>query len=54
MAASGRLAAIASRAVGRRVRLSNGLVGTVTRVTGTGLVVKVEGVTAEDVDAWLD
>lgn len=43
------LAALASRAVGRRVRLAGGHVGTVTRVTGSGYVVTVPGLTHREV-----
>lgn len=51
---SGTLAALAARAVGRRVRLRSGTVATVTRVTGRGLTVTVSGVTAVDIAEWLD
>lgn len=54
MAAGDRLASIAARTVGRRVQLTGGHTGTVTRVTGAGLTVKLEGVTADDVEHWLD
>ncbi len=54
MAASDRLAAIASRTVGRRVTLTGGHTGTVTGVTGRGMVVKLEGVTVDDVTSWQD
>ena len=53
-AVSARLAAIASRVVGRRVRLTCGTVGTVTRVDGRGMHVTVRGIRAEDVTEWLD
>lgn len=43
------LAALAARTVGRRVRLRGGHVGTVARVTGSGYVVTVSGLTHEDV-----
>lgn len=43
------LAALAARTVGRRVRLPCGLVGTVTRVTGSGYVVAVRDLTSEQV-----
>lgn len=43
------LAALAARTVGRRVRLTGGCVGTVTRVTGQGYTVAVPGLTAEEV-----
>ena len=43
------LAALASRTVGRRVRLATGQVGTVTRVTATGYTVAVRDLTADDV-----
>ncbi len=54
MSATDRLATIAARTVGRRVTLTTGQTGTVTRVTGTGLVVKLEGVTAADIARWED
>lgn len=43
------LAALAARTVGRRVKLTGGHVGTVTRVTGAGYVVAVRDLHAEDV-----
>lgn len=43
------LAALASRTVGRRVELSGGIRGTVTRVTGRGYVVTVPNLTHDDV-----
>lgn len=43
------LAALATRTVGRRVRLAGGLIGTVTRVTATGYVVAVPHLKAGDV-----
>lgn len=49
-----RLAAIAARTVGRRVKLRNGAVATVTRVTAQGLVVSIGGITAEHIKEWLD
>lgn len=49
-----RLAAIAARTVGRRVRLRGGYVGTVTRVTAQGLTVAIPGITADDIDGWED
>lgn len=51
---SGALAALAARAVGRRIRLTTGQTGTITRVTGRGYVVSVTGVTARDIAAYLD
>lgn len=48
------IAAAAARIVGRRVRLRNGVTGTVTRVTGRGLTVAITGVRADDVAQWLD
>jgi hypothetical protein len=53
-AVSARLAAIASRVVGRRVRLKCGTVGTVTRVDGRGMSVTVRGIRTDDVTEWLD
>lgn len=46
---SAALAALAARAVGRRVKLTTGHTGTVTRVTGAGYVVTLAGLTREDV-----
>lgn len=46
---SASLAALAARTVGRRVRLTDGREGTVTRVTAAGYVVAVPGLRAEDV-----
>jgi preprotein translocase subunit YajC len=43
------LAALAARTVGRRVELAGGLVGTVTRVTGSGYVVTVRDLTSAHV-----
>lgn len=43
------IGAMASRVVGRRVRLTGGHVGTVTRVTAAGMTVAVPGLTAEEV-----
>lgn len=43
------LAALAARTVGRRVELAGGVVGTVSRVTGSGYVVTVSGLTHDDV-----
>jgi preprotein translocase subunit YajC len=43
------LAALAARTVGRRVKLAGGHVGTVTRVTGSGYVVTVAGLTHREV-----
>lgn len=43
------LAALASRVTGRRVRLSCGLTGTITRVTAAGYTVAVPGLTHEEV-----
>lgn len=48
-----RLAAIAAQCVGRRVRLRNGAVGTVTRVTAKGLTVTVPGIRHEHIAEWL-
>lgn len=48
------LAAMAARVVGRRVRLRNGATGTVTRVTGAGLVVAIPGIRADDIAEWID
>lgn len=49
-----RLAAIAAGVVGRRVKLRNGMVGTVSRVNQQGLTVLVPGIRAEDIERWLD
>lgn len=46
---SAALAALAARAVGRRVRLEDGHTGTITRVTAAGYTVAVPGLTHEDV-----
>lgn len=43
------LAALAARAVGRRVRLPCGRVGTVTRVNARGYVVSLAGLTGDAV-----
>lgn len=43
------LAALATRTVGRRVRLAGGHVGTVTRVTARGFTVSVPGLTSGEV-----
>lgn len=43
------LAALAARTVGRRVKLTGGHTGTVTRVTARGYTVAVSGLTSEDV-----
>lgn len=50
------LAALAARYVGRRVMLTAApRTGTVVRVTGRGLVVRLdEPVTASDIDRYLD
>ena len=48
------LAALAARAVGRRVRLHGGYVGTVTRVTGRGLTVAVRDIMPDDIAEYLD
>lgn len=48
------LAALAARYVGRRVRLTTGQIGTVSRVTREGLTVAVPGILAEDVAEYLD
>lgn len=68
-AGAGRLAAIASRTVGRRVELAPHLdawmrgarYGTVTRVTGAGLTVVTDrgpltlrGLKSDDIGRWLD
>lgn len=49
-----RLAAIAAQAVGRRVKLRNGAIGTVTRVTREGLTVAIPGIRAEHIERWVD
>lgn len=49
-----RLAAIAARTVGRRVKLRNGAVATVTRVTAQGLTVSIGGIRAEHIERWMD
>lgn len=46
---SAALKALAARTVGRRVRLTTGQTGTVTRVTAAGYVVAVPGLTHEEV-----
>ncbi len=51
---SAALAALAARAVGRRVRLHNGTTGTITRVTRHGYVIAVDRVTHDEIDAYLD
>lgn len=51
---SAKLAALAARIVGRRVRLKTGQEGTVTRVTAAGLTVAVPGIRADDIERWLD
>ena len=43
------LGALASRTVGRRVEITGGMVGTVTRVTGRGYVVTVPNLHHDDV-----
>ncbi len=48
------LAAIAARYVGRRVRLTTGQTGTITRVTSRGYVIKIEHVLDADIGAYLD
>lgn len=48
------IAALASRAVGRRVRLRGGHTATVTRVTGRGLTVTVVGILPGDIETYLD
>lgn len=49
-----RLAAIAAQTVGRRVKLRNGAVATVTRVTPQGLTVSIPGIRPEHIESWLD
>ena len=49
-----RLAAIAAQCVGRRVKLRNGAVATVTRVNAKGLTVSIDGIRAEHIERWLD
>lgn len=51
---SAALAALAARAVGRRVRLHNGTRGTITRVTRHGFVVAVDRITHDDIAEYLD
>ncbi len=48
------LSTLASRAIGRRLKLTCGCEVTVTRVTGHGLTVKRTGVTAGDIRTYLD
>lgn len=43
------LQALAARTVGRRVRLTSGQTGTVTRVTAQGFTVALAGLTSADV-----
>lgn len=48
------LANLAAQYVGRRVKLTTGTEGTITRVTGRGFTVAVPNVTDADIAAYLD
>lgn len=48
------LASLASRYVGRRVRLKSGAVATISRVTAQGFTVTIAGIRAEDIARYLD
>ena len=49
-----RLAALAAQYVGRRVKLTCGCAGTISRVTPQGFTVTIRGITSADIERYLD